>query len=828
MYADVSPTQIELGPKSSATFLVRISNGTNSIDAYDINLFGLDPTWVQVEPRRLSLFPSETESVAVTVTLPADFPSGIRLLSLHVRSANDPTDFSLVPATMLVTEQPRLSLRMDPVIVNGGSRATFGLVIANDGNNTVRATADGVDPEAKSVIEFDPPEIELAPGGREVIQARVTSPRPWMGAPKVRTFTFGVEAHTRSEAIASFVQKPRFGRLLFVLLGLATAVFVFAFVLGKTFDKVVTETKTDQASLAAALDQGGTDPGGLTPVNPGILTGNVTLSTTDAGIAGVRADLFDAGNTNVAVATAATDDTGTFAFPRLRAGSYKLRLQGAGFADVWYPAATNPGDAKKIPVILGANPPLAPVQLGGLPGSVKGSVKVADPTGAIAELVVTGVVNNAKPVVSTVAVSADGTFFFETVPSPATYLLQVTKAGYAPTSRSVVVGPAEPVDGIEVVLRRGDGVISGTLRADGAGLGGATVVATDGTTEISTVTLTEGAVGFFRLRALPTPAVYTITFDREGFTSETRTISLTTGGEISGTDVQLQRANGSISGLTTLRAPDGTSAGALGGVTVTIASGDTKVVTTTVSLGAVGTYFVAALPQPATYTVTFSKPGFVEQVRLVDLDPLSGLPDASADRTDVDVELLRSSATVGGIVRATGRAPVAGATVVLSDGTTTRTLSTANDPLGRFAFDNVAPGAYTLTATLPGTSQSVLLVNVVNASDQDLDIALDAQASLVGRATLLNTTTGGFDPLAGATVRLFLPATFPGSTLNAVASVVTDANGAFAFLALDAPQDYVVAVYATPTSPDPVDSRLLLTQPSTQITVPTFQLAALF
>ena len=173
MYADVTPIQVELMPEGTATLTVRISNPSTTIDAYDISLFGLDPSWVRVEPRRLSLFPSETDEVLVTISLPPDFPAGHRVLSIHVQSENDPTDFALVQASMLVVEQPRLTLRMDPVLVSGGHTATFGMVVTNTGNSVVHGTPDCVDPEEQAKISFTPEVLDLAPGQREVVQARV-------------------------------------------------------------------------------------------------------------------------------------------------------------------------------------------------------------------------------------------------------------------------------------------------------------------------------------------------------------------------------------------------------------------------------------------------------------------------------------------------------------------------------------------------------------------------------------------------------------------------------------------------------------------------------
>ena len=225
---------------------------------------------------------------------------------------------------------------MDPVMVTGGSEAVFGMVVANHGNTTVFATADGIDPEAKAEINFLPNSVDLPPGHQEVIQATVKARRPWFGQPKVRVLTFGVDAHTRTETVATFLQKPRISRGLLSLLGLLTAAAVFAAVLSRTFESVVDEATVDEQVLSEALDQG-SDGGNPVPVDPGGIAGTVVLATTKDPIAGVQAELFRADDAKVPIATAATSDQGTFSFGSLAAGDYKIRFHGAGFAEVWYP-----------------------------------------------------------------------------------------------------------------------------------------------------------------------------------------------------------------------------------------------------------------------------------------------------------------------------------------------------------------------------------------------------------------------------------------------------------------------------------------------------------
>jgi len=407
MLADVSPALVEVAPGEKCSLTVRVTNSTATIDAYRVSLFGLDPAWVEVSKPRLSLFPSESGEVELEIDLPPTFPAGHRQLSVHVRSENDPAAFALTPLELFALGQPRLSLRVDPVMIQGGREANFGLVVTNEGNTTVDALAGATDPEEKLEFTLTPGMMELPPGHQEVVQARVRGSRPWVGQPKVRVITFAVDSTTRVEAIATFLQRPRISRWVLSLMGLLAAAAVFAVVLSRTFDTVVDEAAVDKQTLSAALDNGGA-AGQLVAVDAVTLTGKVVLfSDPSQGVTGVQAELFSSGNTKVPLATAATGDGGTYTF-RVNTGTYKIKFSGAGFNPVWYINGATPADATEIPATQGADPPaLEQVKLGGRPGTIKGTVEAADLTGITASLVVPGIATSSPAQVQSVKVSAD-------------------------------------------------------------------------------------------------------------------------------------------------------------------------------------------------------------------------------------------------------------------------------------------------------------------------------------------------------------------------------------------------------------------------------------
>lgn len=805
MYASVVPAHADVPLGQTVELVLSVGNTSDVIDGFTVRVFGLDASWVTMTPPRLSLFPGDTGTVAIQVRLPESFPAGLRQVSVHVQSENDPAAFELTTVTLNVGGRPRLSLAVDPSQVTGGSTAQFGLVVTNHGNSIVDVIPDALDPEDLAEFEFAPVSAHLLPGEQAVFRAEVKAPRPWVGQPAVRTLSFAACAPEKVESMATFVQRPRISRWLLSLLGLITAAAVFAAVLSRTLSGVVDEAKVSDALVNEALanGQGG---GERVSTRPATVTGKVVSATSNTGVAGVQAQLFRDDNAEVAVASAATGSDGQYAFGRLSGGTYRIKFSGAGFAELWFENGRTFAEATDVSVPAGESATLPDVVLGGDPGSVAGRVIAADVTGATARLVVPSVATEGGTAqVATVDVSADGTFLLPNLPTPATYQLVVERTGNATETRTVVVGPGEAVEGLEIRLRDGNGVISGHVSAGGQRLGGVEIEATDGSNTVSTVSITDGDVGGFVIRGLAVPGRYTVTFSRDGFMSESRTVAIDSGDPVS-IDVNLSSSLGSISG--TVNALAG---GALGGVSVTVTGGAEPIVTSTISQGAsAGTWSVDALPAPGSYTVTFARAGYVSQTRLVNLTGSGGAT------TGIDAALVRNTATVRGqVLDASGQArPLA--TVELTDGVTTRTVKAANDPPGSFGLTGVLPGSYTLTVSDTGATPVVQVVTVQAGDVRDLTIQLGRQAALVGRVVRADGS-----PYPGLQVRLHDPSGFPSTSTN-LPTAITGADGSYSFTGITAPADYVVAVYASPSAVDALDAELVSAVPGTEVVVPDF------
>lgn len=775
MRLEVGPAELHIEPGMPATVVAQVFNTDDVINAYEIRVFGVDPSWVELERERLSLFPSSAGVVTVLVNVPEDYPAGPLQLGVEVTPAVDTTARQLGNVTLVVPPRRVATMHVDPATVLAGRKASFNLTFTNEGNTPFALDLHSLDPEAKVRTTFNPPTVQLVPGEQIIVPVRTQARPPIMGAPAPRMVTFtATGADNPLETLVSFVQKPTLGRGLVSLFGMLLAITVFALVLTNTLGRVVDVAKVDAALLKRAVE-GQPEERGI-PDDPGSVTGSVSQLSSGAPVSGATVELFPSDDATAPVASTATGGDGTFTLGNLFEGTYKVRFRGAGFVELWYGGGVAFEDATEVDVKTGEATPGIDIQIGGIPGSIAGTVIADDPAGATVTLQVPasalGSASDAQ--IQEVLTDATGAFLLEKVPAPASYELVVSKPGFTTVTRVVNLGASESQEGIEIRLRRGDGLIGGLVTdVNDVPIGGVAVTATNTIDEVSTISLTTGDVGAFNLRNLPTPATYTITFAKDGYASENLTIALEDAEELSGIAVVLALGTGSISGEVVL--DDG---GPVGGVQVTVSNSETTVTTETLSVGDVGSYIVSNLPVPGTYTVTFSGTGLASQVRSVDLDPV-----AEINVTDVNARLTKATAVVSGTVTDPDGA-AGGVAIELSDGTTILTTRSAHDPAGEYVLGAIPPGTYTLTFSQTGAVPRSVLVTLRAGEVRTVDVELEPQASISG--TVSRSGGGG---LQGAQVLAYKVEEFPAVI---AASALTDASGRYLLTDLEAPEEYII------------------------------------
>lgn len=728
---------VETRPRETIRVSVGVQNTSEVIDDITFRVVGIDSANVLVDPARLALFPGAEGSVTLSITIPEAFPAGDHLLPIEAVSGVDPDEVVRVDLRLIVGVDDDVSITVKPRTLTGKGRGEFEVLCTNRGNRPIDLTLIASDAEFALRHEFEPPFVSL-PAGHEVVSLlRVAGRRPLIGANAIRQITITALGPDRQlDAEATFSQLPRIRRAPVTFLILASIVglwaLLFTFAINTSLDdtpatKEFPPRALENIAAATAADEPvvGAAAARLDPMSTGgALNGVVVAQNTEEAVGRITVEAIrQTRNGPQLVTAAATDDTGAYELVGLVPGRYKLRYTAPGFEDVWYPAATSDAEAEEVRVTSGDALEVPQVAIAGLPGGIVGSVDIGD---AVAEVAVTvtarAVVDGAVgEVVAEAVTDSSNTYSLAPLDTPGTYELTFTAPGYqSATSQERIDGGQIGVANT-VRLSAGPGSIRGRVMAGGEPLGGVTIRATSGEQQWATATPTSGVVGSFELVDLPTPGTYTLTFELDGFGSETIAIALGPGAARNDVIVEMVGGTGTISGRVT-------SQGAgLGDVTVTVTGGPGAGTTTTLTAGDVGAYRLSGLPTPGRYTLTFTAEGYQPETVSVDL---SSRQSASG----VDVALEPAFGSIGGSVvdDVTGD-EIDGVEIVITNGTEEKTSLSASSPPGEFLLGGLSPGAWSATFTRTGyVSRTVLVV-----------LEPGQQASITVRLTPVATPTTG-------------------------------------------------------------------------------------
>ena len=787
---DIAPARVELNVGEQAEITVEVTNTSDTIRMFQVDVLGVDRSDVIITAPVLQLFPEERGSSVLYVSLPASYSAGphrlgVRISEPGVTSVPDVVgEFDVVAPAM-----PALEVTADPSTSTGGSSTTFIATLFNTGNTTIEAGVTVTDAERVVTAEVSPEVVSLPPGARGTVQLDVSGPRPWFGMPVIRTVE--ITAHTPPEmprlpdepdassfTAVAFAQRPRLSRRAVSIAGLLIAVTVFALVINASFASVADLSKANEALLKQSL---GADEVAGERADPGSIGGSVS-ATTGGGIDGATVEIYeDSTSAVVPVASTVTDADGVYSFGSLPAGVYRVRFTAAGFGELWYPDGGSIADAFPIDLGTGSTTDAVDIELTGQVGAVAGRVIGEDPTGAIVAVEIPSDTIEGSDeagvatVVAAVEIDATGTFELGQLPTPSVYQLVVAKDGYATETLRLDLSAGESVRGLEVLLRRGDGRITGTVvDATGTPVPGVDLSASDGITTFTTRTLSGASAGTFEFRDLTTPVTLTLAAEPEGYSPQSVTLTLADGQQINDLRIVLAASTGSLAGTVT-----GADGSQLGGVTVRAVGGEADASTRTLSIGDVGAWRLDGLPVPGDYTVTFSGEGLQTQAVAVSLPAGAG-----ADRSGVDVTLSPSLASMSGSVVEIGGSEIGGVAVDLASSSVTRSTITADVPAGQFRFDNLPPGSYTLSFSRVGSSPQTLLVDVTAGQAATIGrVEIEAQARITGVVKRAGV------PTADVGVQAYRLADYPST---AAATTLTAPDGSFTIIGIDAPETYVI------------------------------------
>ena len=313
---------------------------------------------------------------------------------------------------------------------------------------------------------------------------------------------------------------------------------------------------------------------------------------------------------------------------------------------------------------------------------------------------------------TTVEVATDGSFLLADVPSPGFCELIIEKAGFAAEARSVSVRGGQAVEGIEIVLREGVGVVSGLVEGPAGALGNVTVEIptdqpTDGPSPSQPKVTSELPFEIFqpRLRTpsrsrVPAsrPALSIVLDDSRSEIDDSHTTVLGT---------RLDCRTGHVDRWQCCRS-----------ALITVTGADVQ--RTTRSMSATGAYLIADLPAIGLLRRHRRSTWLCLQTQAVEL----GATDTGNDLRGRHAALAADTGTVEGIVRDDDGNELGSVRIPGQWGRRVHGYSAdATDQLGRFRIDRIRL-APTPQRSRAGSSTSALLVTIASGLVTEQDVVL--------------------------------------------------------------------------------------------------------
>jgi hypothetical protein len=786
MYIALRPTELQVVAGSSVEIDVTVIDPDGgSLSGLMATFAGIEPSWVRRVDAERSDAPlsvaADRASALFSITVPTDHPVGERVIAIGIRADEAVRGVAFERLPLHVVARAPVRVTTDPSIADGRRRVEVSLVVSSESASDLVVVPVGEDPEGLIDFTFDRSRIEVPSGADRSVGVRLRGGRPISGRSHRRVVRVGVDAGERVMVDLSVVQRPVLPTpVLAVVAAVLAVVLIIVFGATSWFDRTSTSSPASTNGNLEVIDL----------VRTGAKVAGRVVTPTGDPIPGVEVDLFDVDDPISSVMSSATDSSGEYRFVGVASGSFTVRAVAAGFATSWNGDVDQFSDADVLAVQT-ADVIVPDLMMDGLPGRVLGRLSSVDRADVV--VTATPVDREGPTVMSPVRVGTGGVFDLIDLATPGRFELAVSRGDVALTSVVIDLGPGEERGDVTIVVPAGEGSVSGVVSTAAGPLGDVSVTVTDGMVDVSTSTLTQGDVGRFTIDDLAVPGRYTVNVSRDGFGSESIAVDLTNDDPSASVAIELTPALASIVGRVTDAAGSG-----IGGVTVRATADGVDVSTVSVDGTAgrpsdVGRFVLDGLASPSSLTLSFSADGFVTRTEEVTLSSTTSGP------REVTAVLVSASSTVTGIVRDPDGQPIAGATIVLSDGVRSSTTRSAHEPSGTYRFVGVTPGTHTLTVRVPGAAPVVMLIDIGAGETVGADVAVGATATVRGRVV---TSAAGTPvvPVAGATVRLFRLAQFPGSNADAVATVITGADGTFELSGFDTPGDYVVAVSA-PSAP---------------------------
>lgn len=342
------------------------------------------------------------------------------------------------------------------------------------------------------------------------------------------------------------------------------------------------------------------------------------------------------------------------------------------------------------------------------------------------------------------------------------WIITVASNGYTSTNNvQLNLGVAETISGINLNLTPNPSTISGTATdLNGSGLANVSILSSSGT---STVSLSNGTY------QLSVPAsTITITAQKTSYSSSNSiTLSLSPGQNLSGIDFQLAENAGVISGkVTSLQEP-------IPNAVVKAVMGNQ---TLTASTDEFGKYIFNI--QPGTWSITISKNGFLNS------DTKNITVGSGQQSINNDFNLTKNEARIEGEIRTTN-SPLQDAQIIISEvNDPTKKINTVSNNNGFYSASVEAGKAYKISVKLVGYGSKDQQTEILKASTTSVNnFTLSPNPSSIRGNVLSNLQT----PLVDAEIFIYNATT--GAPID---TIVSDNNGNY-YIGLPPGNDKLVA-----------------------------------
>ncbi|WP_448071457.1 carboxypeptidase regulatory-like domain-containing protein [Georgenia yuyongxinii] len=727
-----------------ATVRVHLRNLADGLREMSLTVLGLDAEWLPGPVRTGTVAPDETVTVELPVRVGAGAVPGTYPFALAVEAylvgapAARPSARTLLDSTLEVDAPSEVVLTVEPAETRAVLRRKVNVVLSNSGEEPVPLEVTTV---TERGLRMSVPDAVTVPArGTVTVPAKLSVLRPQIIGHRNR-MAYTVTARGR-QAPAKFrgtlTARPLLGFTGMRVVAVVAALALWVAGLGMGVPWLSEKVTAEQGEVLAegGADGAGADPDGGADggeggggegggVAEGVRIGGVVAGTDPAG---VRVDIAPASvldlQTVPTAEEAAAGDGERTASASDRGGlGANLALGGGG-------GGSGGGGmlGTAVPGLLGA----------ALAGPLPAAVDSDEPTGKTPAGALAITRTEALDAARSTSTLEDGTWAFAGMSATTNYLITLSKPGYQ-TQRFLVSGAEAAAAALETELVAGAGRLAGTVTGPDGPAGGADITITDGTTTVTTSTNTTGDVGAWAVEGLSTPATYLVTAAGANLGAQAALVTLAAGSQ-ERVDLTLTDATTTLTGKAT--GPDSLGAvGGLGGITVTATDGTTTRTASTATGELAGTFVLADLPVPATYTVTVEADGYASQSREMQLT-------AGADAA-ADFRLGVSTGVVQGTVRTPDGTGLDGVGLTLSDDENTYKTMNASDDAGSFRLNGVAPGEYVLQAELfghvPGFAQLTVEAGSVATADLVLTPVPDNGLVQTGRiqGRVSDATTNG-------------------------------------------------------------------------------------